>query len=105
MPEKGQHQEKPLISITPNSNELPPATPEFIPKEVQKSESPNQFDEKPSEIAARLQREAAERNEQQEPMEEEPQKPIEPVQAKPEPMEIEEKIAVAEPEKSKPSPT
>jgi hypothetical protein len=70
MPAKGQ----PIISITPSSNELPPATPEFIHKEVQKPEFSNQFDEKPSEIAERIKKEEEERNVQQMEIE----RPIEP---------------------------
>jgi hypothetical protein len=110
MPGKGQQHEKPIISITPSSNELPPATPEFIQKEVQKSEFSNQFDEKPSEIAARLRREEEEKNGQQEPMEEELQRPSEPAQQLPVqrnqvPMEIEMNSVVMEPEKAKSSPT
>jgi hypothetical protein len=41
---------------------LPPATPEFIPKEISRNEFQNQFDEKPSEIAAKIKREEDEMN-------------------------------------------
>ena len=47
-----------MISITPNSNDLPPATPDFLPKEVQKNDAV--FEEKPSEIAERLRKEQEE---------------------------------------------